>query len=309
MRKLKLEMQVSLDGFALDVDGKTDWMLWNWGEDWTWDKALRRRHIDLTTSSDCILLSRMMAEEGFHDHWANVDPADPRSAFAQPIAKMRKVVFSKTLDHSKWPNTDLAKGKLADEVTRLKAEPGKDIIAHGGAQLRRLPAQGRPDRRTPFVRQSGRARRRQVDVHGHRRRAEPDLRRTRRPTNAVSPSCSIPSAAIRSLDHRPADCGAKQNETKDCIHPKECNRLHRCSTLRRAAAANRGQNPKIIRSQSPSSTAARHNSSAYPPLQQRIWRVGIAMMLEHAFHLGADRHRLHGIAEQIANHAHAAGLR
>jgi hypothetical protein len=34
---VKLEMQVSLDGFALYVDGKTDWMLWNWGEDWTWD--------------------------------------------------------------------------------------------------------------------------------------------------------------------------------------------------------------------------------------------------------------------------------
>ncbi len=45
---------------------------------------------------------------------------------------MRKVVFSKTLDQSKWPNTDLAKGKLADEVTRWKAEQGKDIIAYGG---------------------------------------------------------------------------------------------------------------------------------------------------------------------------------
>jgi dihydrofolate reductase len=132
VRKLKLEMQVSLDGFALDVDGKTDWMLWNWGEDWNWDKALRRRHIDLTTSSDCILLSRMMAEEDFPGHWANVDPADPRSAFAQPITKMRKVVFSKTLDQSRWPNTDLAKGDLADEVNRLKAEQGKDIIVYGG---------------------------------------------------------------------------------------------------------------------------------------------------------------------------------
>jgi len=39
VRKLKLEMQVSLDGFALDVDGKTDWMLWNWGEVWIWDEA------------------------------------------------------------------------------------------------------------------------------------------------------------------------------------------------------------------------------------------------------------------------------
>src|SRR3984893_12918466 len=120
---------------ALDVDGKTEWMVWSWGEDWTWDEALRRRHIDLTTSSDCILLSRMMAEEDFVGHWANVDPADPRSAFAQPITKMRKVVFSKTLDQSKWPNTDLAKGERADEVTRRKAEQGKDIIAYGGRHL------------------------------------------------------------------------------------------------------------------------------------------------------------------------------
>jgi hypothetical protein len=43
-------------------------MVWSWGEDWTWDEALRRRHIDLTTSSDCILLSRMMAEEEFVGH-------------------------------------------------------------------------------------------------------------------------------------------------------------------------------------------------------------------------------------------------
>jgi hypothetical protein len=67
MRKLKLAMQVSIDGFGFASDGNGDpsWMLSCWAENWTWDEALRRYHTDLTTSSDCILLSRKMAEEGF----------------------------------------------------------------------------------------------------------------------------------------------------------------------------------------------------------------------------------------------------
>jgi hypothetical protein len=65
MKQVRLEMQVSADGFAADIDGKTDWMIWPWGPDWTCDEDLRRYHIDLTISSDCILLSRKMAEEDF----------------------------------------------------------------------------------------------------------------------------------------------------------------------------------------------------------------------------------------------------
>ncbi|HJV47843.1 MAG TPA: dihydrofolate reductase family protein [Geothrix sp.] len=134
MRKLKLEMQVSLDGFTADPDGRTDWMVWNWSADWTWDAALRQHHIDLTTSSDCILLSRAMAVEGFSRHWEKVaaDPSDPQHAFAKPVADMRKVVFTKTLEGSAWRHTELAKGDLAETVNRLKREPGKDLLAYGG---------------------------------------------------------------------------------------------------------------------------------------------------------------------------------
>jgi hypothetical protein len=61
VRKVKAEVQTSIDGFMASVDGRTDWMVWNWGPDWTWDPALRQCHVDLTTSSDCVLLSRKMA--------------------------------------------------------------------------------------------------------------------------------------------------------------------------------------------------------------------------------------------------------
>ncbi len=43
------------------------------------------------------------------------------------------MVFTKTLDSSKWDNTILAKGDLAEEIGRLKAQEGRDIIAYGGA--------------------------------------------------------------------------------------------------------------------------------------------------------------------------------
>ena len=42
------------------------------------------------------------------------------------------MVFTRTLDRSKWRNTALAKGRLPDEIARLKGEEGKDIIVYGG---------------------------------------------------------------------------------------------------------------------------------------------------------------------------------
>ena len=46
-----------------------------------------------------------------------------------------KVVFSKTLQHADWPETQIAHGELSDEIGRLKREPGNDLIAYGGAAL------------------------------------------------------------------------------------------------------------------------------------------------------------------------------
>lgn len=134
MRTLKLEMQVSADGFAADTQGGTDWMVWNWAPQWRWDEPLRQYHNALTTASDCILLSRMMAEEGFHAHWDEVarNPQDPQQPFAHAITQMRKIVFSRTLKESRWPRTELARGPLPEVVQALKREPGKDILVYGG---------------------------------------------------------------------------------------------------------------------------------------------------------------------------------
>jgi dihydrofolate reductase len=135
MRKLKLEIQVSVDGFIADKNHNMQWMIWPYSPpQWNWDKELQQYHIDLTTSSDCILLSRNMAG-GFHEHWEEVaqHPSDPRYAFAKPVTDMKKIVFSRKLKKSRWKNTEIATGNYIDYIQALKQKKGKDIICYGGA--------------------------------------------------------------------------------------------------------------------------------------------------------------------------------
>ena len=142
MRKLKLLTQVSIDGYVADSSSKTDWMVWNWGPTWSWDKELQEWFTDLTMSIGCILLSRKMAEEGFMSHWRNVieKPDDPQVPFAGKIVSTPKVVFSRKLQKSDpivrgWENATLAQGDATEEIYRLKGQKGNDIIAYGGASF------------------------------------------------------------------------------------------------------------------------------------------------------------------------------
>ncbi len=61
------------------------------------------------------------------------NPESPEYAFARKMVDYPKVVFTKTLDESAWPNTVLAKGDIVEEVNYLKNQEGKDLIAYGGA--------------------------------------------------------------------------------------------------------------------------------------------------------------------------------
>ncbi|MEN3271013.1 dihydrofolate reductase family protein [Pseudonocardia sp.] len=134
MRKLKLEMQVSLDGFAIDAANEGGWTVWQWDDEWPWDQELRDHHTELLRNSDTILLSRQMVEDGFIDHWDEMAgrPDNPQHAFAKPISEMRKVIFSATIRHLDKPHCEFARGDLVDEVMARKNETGKDMMVYGG---------------------------------------------------------------------------------------------------------------------------------------------------------------------------------
>ena len=130
MRKLKLQMQLSVDGFAAQPNGELDWMTWDW------DDEIKNYVSELTDSIDTILLGRKMTD-GFISYWTSVltKPDNPEYSFAKKMVDIPKVVFTKTLEKSNWQNTNLAKGDLTDEVNRLKKQNGKGIIVYGGASF------------------------------------------------------------------------------------------------------------------------------------------------------------------------------
>ena len=122
MRKLKLQVQMTVDGYIAGPNGEMDWTLSNW------DDELKKYVGSLTDGVDCIILGRKLAE-GFIPYWAS----HPEQEGADVFNNTAKVVFTKTLEASKWADTVLAKGDLVEEITRLKQQPGSDIIAYGGA--------------------------------------------------------------------------------------------------------------------------------------------------------------------------------
>ena len=128
MRKLKLQVQITIDGLIAGPKGEMDFMTWNW------DDGLKDYVGELTKPVDCIILGRKLAE-GFIPYWNEVakDPNNPEAEAGKKFSDTRKLVFTQTLESCPWENAVLAKADLREEIARLKQEDGKDIIAYGGA--------------------------------------------------------------------------------------------------------------------------------------------------------------------------------
>jgi dihydrofolate reductase len=158
MRKLVLKMSVSVDGFVAGPNGELDWIFRSMDETataWTVDNVWQAGvHI--------------MGSRTYYDmaaYWPT-----STEVFAAPMNEIPKVIFSRSglpkrpnaelttralkdasarrSDAGKsspansaavegWANPRVASGDLAEEIARLKKEPGKDIMAHGGAGFAR----------------------------------------------------------------------------------------------------------------------------------------------------------------------------
>src|SRR5207247_9243912 len=97
MRKLKLQVQMTVDGFVAGPEGQLDWMTRNL------DEGVIARIVQLTDTSDTILLGRQMTE-GFIKYWEAVQPDSPEYIFARKRVDTQKIVFSKTLTRVQGTN-------------------------------------------------------------------------------------------------------------------------------------------------------------------------------------------------------------
>jgi len=92
MRKLKLQVQMSVDGFIAGPNGEMDWLTFNWSDD------LVTFVRELTASFDTIILGRKLAE-GFIPHWQNAVSYICLLRFALNMVQMALSLIGKMRSH------------------------------------------------------------------------------------------------------------------------------------------------------------------------------------------------------------------
>ncbi len=126
MRKVIYSMTAH-EGFIADPDGKIDWS--------APDEELHRFHNEQVRELGAHFCGRRLYEEMLYWETADQDPSagEVTLDFARIWQSLPKIVFSTTLDKVEG-NSRLATEGVAEEVAKLKEQPGKDL-AVGGAGL------------------------------------------------------------------------------------------------------------------------------------------------------------------------------
>ena len=115
---------ITLDGF---FEGASSWDL-DFHE-YAWGEELQRFSQEQLDAADLLLFGRV-TYEGMANYWPSA-----KGETAERMNRIRKMVFSSTLDRAEWSNTTLVRDCVAGEVSRLKEQPGKDILIIGSAAL------------------------------------------------------------------------------------------------------------------------------------------------------------------------------
>ena len=123
MRKVTAGLFVSLDGVT---ESPEKWQLPYFNDEM--GEAIGAA----MAAADAMLLGRVTYQE-FASYWPGVRSED--QPFADYMNNTPKYVVSTTLDTVEWSNSTLIKGNLAEEITKLKQQPGKNIGITGSTTL------------------------------------------------------------------------------------------------------------------------------------------------------------------------------
>jgi dihydrofolate reductase len=129
--KLVVTEFVTLDGVMEDPGGAEGFDRGGWAFQFDRGPEGDKFKLDETLGADAMLLGRR-TYEGFAAAWPG---RTDEVGFADKMNSMPKYVVSTTLDKAEWNNSTVIKGDIAEEVRRLKEQPGGDILVAGSAQL------------------------------------------------------------------------------------------------------------------------------------------------------------------------------
>src|SRR6266571_3633229 len=121
---------MSLDGVVEDPGGAEKFKHGGWSFKFR-DDQVPKYKLDELKASDSLLLGRVTYEE-FAKAWPS---RKDDVGFADKMNNIAKYVVSTTLKKVDWNNSRLIKGNIAEEVKKLKQEPGRDILVYGSGSL------------------------------------------------------------------------------------------------------------------------------------------------------------------------------
>ena len=121
---------VTLDGFFEGPNKELDWHIV--------DEEVKEYAKDLLNNVDTLLFGRVTYQL-MADYWpvAAMNPSTPKSdlEIADKMNNLPKIVFSKTLQEVKWNNSRLVKENIAEEISKMKQQPGKDMVIFGSGSI------------------------------------------------------------------------------------------------------------------------------------------------------------------------------
>jgi dihydrofolate reductase len=129
MRKLIFSIPITLDGFIEGPNRELDWVIA--------DNDLHEYYAEMLNNADLILYGRVTYEL-MVNYWPTASN-DPKATtgelnFAKALNPLPKIVYSKTLQNVGW-NSTIKKTVIPEDIIKLKAEDGRDILLGGGATL------------------------------------------------------------------------------------------------------------------------------------------------------------------------------
>jgi dihydrofolate reductase len=131
MRKVVAVEYVTLDGVMQDPGGVGEIEHGGWSAPY-FDDELAKAQSEQLFASDALLLGRVTFE-GFAAAWPKMEETE--GEFAVRMNSLPKYVASRTLDEPLPWNGTLLHGDLADEVAKLKEQPGQDMLIYGSGEL------------------------------------------------------------------------------------------------------------------------------------------------------------------------------
>jgi dihydrofolate reductase len=131
MGKVVVSQFISVDGVIDDPGGSEKTDRGGWAFQFDRGPEGEKFKLDEVFGSECLLLGRV-TYDGFAAAWPG---RTDEAGFADKFNNMPKYVVSTTLENPEWNNSHVISENVAEEVAKLRDQPGKDILVNGSAML------------------------------------------------------------------------------------------------------------------------------------------------------------------------------